>query len=69
MSFTQQDLDAVNAALASGVLKVQSSSGETMEYRSVAELRTAKRLIESELAQATGTPRHRAVVSRYKSGL
>lgn len=53
MAFTQADLDAVNAALASGELSVRASDGKQVTYRSVDELLRAKRVIEAEIAIAT----------------
>lgn len=54
MAFTSTDLDAVDAALASGELAVEVN-GKRITYRSVDELVTARRLISAELAAATNT--------------
>lgn len=52
MSFTTSDLDAINAAIASGELKVQFSD-RLVEYRSIADLKAARNLIIGDL-QTTG---------------
>jgi hypothetical protein len=56
MSFTQTQLDAVTAAIASGTLRV-TYDGKTVEYRSLAELVQAKGMIERALNTASGTGR------------
>lgn len=53
MPFTQTDLDAINAALASGELSARSSDGKQITYRSVDELLKAKGVVEAELASAS----------------
>lgn len=51
MAFTQTDLDAVNAAVASGELKIEVA-GRMVQYRSMDELITARDLITADLASA-----------------
>lgn len=46
--FTQSQLDALNAAIASGTLRV-TYDGKTIEYRSMAELLQAKSIVERSL--------------------
>ena len=53
MAFTQTDLDAVNAAVASGELKIEVA-GRMVMYRSIDELIKARDIISAELA-ATAT--------------
>jgi hypothetical protein len=48
--FTQSDLDAINAAIASGELTVRSSDGKQVTYRSMDELLKARQTIEGDLA-------------------
>jgi roadblock/LC7 domain-containing protein len=50
-TFTQADLAAINAAIASGELRA-SVNGRMVEYRSIAELEKAKRHVEAALADA-----------------
>lgn len=54
MAFTQTDLDAVNTAIASGELKIEVQ-GRSVQYRSVAELVTARDIIKAEIAEAAAT--------------
>lgn len=49
MAFTQTDLDAINAAVASGELTVKHN-GREVTYRSVDDLRKARETILAELA-------------------
>lgn len=51
MAFTTDDLDAINAAIASGELTV-SHNGRTVTYRSVGDLMRARQAILAELAAA-----------------
>lgn len=51
MAFTQQDLDAVNTAIASGALTVKMG-GREVTYRSLDELLKARATITSEIAAA-----------------
>lgn len=48
MSFTQDDLDNINGAIAGGELKVKIN-GREIEYRSMSELFKARKLILSHL--------------------
>lgn len=51
MAFTTTDLDAVNAAIASGELTVKHN-GREVTYRSITELLKAKETIEQDIAAA-----------------
>lgn len=51
MAFTQKDLDAVEAAIASGELSVKSD-GREVTYRSMADLMTARDTIRRGLRDA-----------------
>lgn len=55
MAYTQTQLDALQAALASGELRVQFKD-RTVEYRSIAELKQAIALVENAINSAGGTP-------------
>lgn len=53
MAYTQADLDALKAAIASGARRVKFGSGpdsREVEYRSLAEMRAIVADIEAELA-------------------
>lgn len=52
MSYSQADLDRLKSALAKGVTSVEVD-GQRITYRSVAELRQAISMVESELQAAT----------------
>ena len=54
MAWTQVDLDAIEAAIASGKLDVQYSD-KRVRYRSIAELLQAREVIRAKLAAATQT--------------
>ena len=63
MAFTQTDLDALKAALASGELRVKYA-GREVEYRSIEELKQAIAIVEGDLE--TTTPVRRVVVHTSK---
>jgi hypothetical protein len=52
MAFTQTDLNAVDAAIASGEMTVEVD-GRRVTYRSIEELERAKKIIQEALAPAT----------------
>jgi hypothetical protein len=58
MAYSQTDLDAVKAAIASGTLRIRFD-GREVEYRTLSDLERVKVLIESELAGQTGTKKKR----------
>ncbi len=62
MAWTQTDLDAVDQAIASGVLRV-TLSDRTIEYRSIDDLKKARTLIIADLT--AGTPS--AQVRQYRA--
>lgn len=49
MSFTQTDLDNINAAIAAGEMTVETQ-GRRVTYRSIDELLKARSTIQSDLA-------------------
>lgn len=53
MTYTITQLDALKRALATGERRV-SFGDKMVEYRSVEELRSAIRMVETELARSTG---------------
>lgn len=53
MTYTITQLDALKRALATGERRV-SFGDKTVEYRSVEELQSAIRTVETELARSTG---------------
>jgi hypothetical protein len=55
MPYTEQQLQALRDALASGVRRVRFADRE-MEFRDVAELKQAIATAEAEIAKAAGAP-------------
>ncbi|MBA3973359.1 MAG: hypothetical protein C0504_03965 [Candidatus Solibacter sp.] len=55
MPYTEQQLQALRDALASGVRRVRFADRE-MEFRDVAELKQAIATAEAEVAKTAGTP-------------
>ena len=53
MTYTNSELDALKRALATGERRV-SFGDKTIEYRSVEELQTAIRTVETEIARNSG---------------
>lgn len=58
--YTQAQLAAARAALASGALRV-TYDGKTVEYRSISELKEAIGIMEASIDAAAGTARRRSV--------
>ena len=56
MTWSQAELDALKAAYASGTLRV-SYDGRTVEYGTEADLIRRIRVVEREIAAASGTAR------------
>lgn len=62
MALTQTDLDAIDAAIASGELSVRDKDGRQITYRSMGELLQARDAIRAEINSTSTTarpyPRH-----------
>ncbi len=56
MGFTQTELDALKAAYAAGALRI-THEGKTVEYASESDLLRRIRMIEGEIAAASGKRR------------
>jgi hypothetical protein len=56
MALTQTDLDALDAAIASGVLTVKTSD-RTVTYYSIAELKAARDHVAGIISEAAGKRR------------
>ncbi len=69
MAYTQSNLDALKAALATGELEVQFSDGRRVRYRSIAELREAISVVAAEVATASPARRVREVQINMEDGL
>ena len=67
MAWTQSELDALKRAYAAGALRV-TSDGRTVEYGNAADLLSRMRIIESEMAQAGGSPLPVAGFASFRRG-
>jgi hypothetical protein len=69
MAYTSEDLTKVEAAIASGVMRVRYADGKQVDYQSVADLIKARDLIKRTLEAVAGTrPSYRDII-RTRSGL
>lgn len=66
--YTQAQLDALTAALASGELRV-SYEGHSVEYRSIADLERAIQIVRDGLLSDAGTPRSRMLRAYSNKGI
>lgn len=64
MAFSQGDLDAIDRAIASGAQRVRYPDGSEIQYRTQAELDTARARIAAALAPA-GQMSNRAYLVRF----
>ena len=67
MLWTDEELAALKRAYASGTTRV-SYDGKSIEYGSAADLLARIRLIEAEMAAASGTPKHRRSFATFSKG-
>jgi hypothetical protein len=66
MAYSQQQIDELRSAIASGQLLVRSGD-RSVQYRSLAEMQTALRMMEADVAGATPglvLGRHKAAFRR-----
>lgn len=61
MAVSQSDIDALNAALANGE-RVVKSDGVLVEYRSIAELLSARNALVAQMAAESSVARPRQTV-------
>lgn len=66
--YTEQHLDALKQALASGELSVRWD-GREITYRSISELREAINFVSAEIEKQNGTRRVRAVRIVVRKGV
>lgn len=64
MAFTQTQLDALDAAIASGTLIVQYD-GKRIQYQTMSDLIRARDLIKGELGSASGKPRATTALAEF----
>ncbi|MDO5757311.1 MAG: hypothetical protein Q4P24_07320 [Rhodobacterales bacterium] len=67
MAWTQTELEALRRAYASGTLRV-SYDGKTLEYGSANDLLSRIRMIEGEIAAASGRPLPVAGFAAFRRG-
>lgn len=65
MAFTQQNLDAIENAIATGTLSVEYN-GKRVTYRSMSDLMRARDVIKSELAKQQPASAPRSSVAIYQ---
>lgn len=54
MAFTQTDIDALKAAIATGAMRVRYADGREVEYRTLAEMREVLRMMTDEVSASAG---------------
>jgi len=69
MAFTQDDLTAINDAIATGELEVQFADGKRVRYRSINELMRAKQHIQESLDAKGGKAPKRGVRLNVNKGV
>ena len=57
MAWTQTDVDALKAAIATGALEVRYADGRHVRYRSLADMERTLALMQGEVAGTAATPR------------
>ncbi|RQR37845.1 phage head-tail joining protein [Burkholderia sp. Bp9142] len=65
MAFTQQNLDAIEKAIASGTLTVEYN-GKRITYQSTADLIRVRNMIKSDLENRSGTGASRSSIGIYR---
>lgn len=69
MAWTQGDLDALDAAMKTGVKKVVFEDGRSREFHDLADLMKLRTTIKAELAaDASQVAPRRTVVGRFRRG-
>ncbi len=68
MAFTNEQIAALESAIASGILTVRYAD-RTVTYQSLKEMRSTLRQMRGEMAgRAPGRPRTRRTIRLYQSG-
>jgi len=65
MAFTQQSLDAIESAIASGTLTVEYN-GKRITYQSTADLIRVRNMIRADLENRSGVGGSRSSVGTYR---
>ena len=69
MAFTQDDVDAINDAIATGEMEVEFADGKRVRYRSIADLVRAKTHIETRISTDAGRRPRRGVRVNVMKGV
>ena len=69
MATTQEQIDALKAAIGQGARTVRFADGRSLEYRSVDDQLKALAALEADLAAATDTPVVRRIQMTTDRGL
>lgn len=64
MAYTQSDLDALSAAITSGIQEVQYADGRRVRYQSLADMRALRTDMKQEVAAARAGQGLRVTVGR-----
>jgi hypothetical protein len=67
MAFTEEDLDALDEALKSGVRRVQYRD-RTVEYQSIKDMIAARNVIKDEIEPTTPAPKRNRIFRLFQSG-
>ena len=67
--YTQTDLDNLDRMIASGVLSTRFEDGRMVVYRTMDELRQARKAVADQLATASGTARPSYVNPTFSRGV
>ena len=67
MAFNQSDLQAIQTAIGSGVLRVRYADGREVTYQSLDDLLKAEKRIQGDLAGTSGR-RNRRSYPGYRNG-
>lgn len=67
--YTQTDLDNLDRMIASGVLSTRFEDGRMVTYRTMDELRQARKAVADQLAAAAGTARPSYVNPTFSRGV
>ena len=65
MGFQNEDLEAIERAIATGELRVRHRDGREVQYRSMDELTKARAAMVADMARARGRARCRFSVARF----
>ncbi|GHH52482.1 phage head-tail joining protein [[Pseudomonas] boreopolis] len=68
MAFNQQQIATLEAAIATGTLRVRYADRE-VTYQSLDAMRSLLKEMRAEVAEAAGRPRPRRVIRLYQSGM